>query len=39
MIGQGSKELAFFLQLSYYSELVSQSPFWLSYKPQAEIIG
>ena len=39
MIGPGSKELAFYLQLSYYGELVLQSPCWLSYIPQAQMLG
>ncbi len=39
MIGPGSKELMFILQLAYYGELVVPSPAWVSYKPQADIIG
>ncbi|MFH0816748.1 MAG: aminotransferase class I/II-fold pyridoxal phosphate-dependent enzyme [Methanobacteriota archaeon] len=39
LIGPGSKELLFLLQLSYYGELVVPSPCWVSYVPQAEILG
>eukprot|EP01083_Nonionella_stella_P056599 148935_1 len=39
IVGPGSKELIFLLQLAYYGELVLQSPCWVSYKPQADIIG
>ena len=39
LIGPGSKELMFLLQLAYYGDIVIPSPAWVSYSPQAEIIG
>ncbi len=39
LIGPGSKELMFLLQLVYYGELLVPSPCWVSYAPQARIIG
>ncbi len=39
MIGPGSKELMFLLQLVYYGELIVPTPCWVSYVPQARIIG
>jgi len=39
MIGPGSKELMFILQLVYYGDLVITTPSWVSYAPQAHIIG
>lgn len=39
LIGPGSKELMFLLQLVYYGDLVIPTPSWVSYAPQAEIIG
>jgi aspartate aminotransferase len=39
LIGPGSKELLFILQLVYYGELVIPAPSWVSYMPQAKIIG
>ncbi|MCU0387794.1 MAG: pyridoxal phosphate-dependent aminotransferase [Chitinophagaceae bacterium] len=39
IIGPGSKELLFLLQLVYYGELVIPTPSWVSYAPQAKIIG
>ncbi len=39
LIGPGSKELLFLLQLVYYGNLVIPSPSWVSYSPQATIIG
>ena len=39
LIGPGSKELMFLLQLVYYGELVVPTPAWVSYAPQAAIIG
>lgn len=39
LIGPGSKELMFLLQLVYYGDLVIPRPSWVSYAPQAEIIG
>ncbi|RKZ37154.1 MAG: aspartate aminotransferase [Gammaproteobacteria bacterium] len=39
MVGPGSKELMFVLQLVYYGDLVIPTPSWVSYAPQAHIIG
>lgn len=39
LIGPGSKELMFLLQLVYYGDLVIPTPSWVSYAPQATIIG
>lgn len=39
LIGPGSKELMFLLQLVYYGDLVIPTPAWVSYAPQAKIIG
>lgn len=39
LIGPGSKELMFILQLAYYGDLLIPSPSWVSYEPQAKIIG
>lgn len=39
LIGPGSKELMFILQLVYYGEIVIPSPAWVSYAPQARIAG
>jgi len=39
IIGPGSKELMFLLQLTYYGDLIIPSPSWVSYAPQAKIIG
>lgn len=39
LIGPGSKELMFLLQLVYYGELTVPTPCWVSYAPQARIIG
>jgi len=39
LIGPGSKELMFILQLVYYGDLVIPTPSWVSYAPQARIIG
>lgn len=39
LIGPGSKELLFILQLVYYGDLVIPCPTWVSYSPQAQIIG
>lgn len=39
LIGPGSKELMFLLQLVYYGDLVISTPSWVSYAPQANIIG
>lgn len=39
LIGPGSKELLFLLQLVYYGDLVIPTPSWVSYSPQAIIVG
>ena len=39
MIGPGSKELIFILQLVYYGDLLIPTPSWVSYSPQARIVG
>lgn len=39
LVGPGSKELMFLLQIAYYGELVLPSPCWVSYGPQARILG
>ena len=39
LIGPGSKELMFLLQFVYYGDLVIPTPSWVSYAPQAKIIG
>lgn len=39
LVGPGSKELMFILQLVYYGDLVIPTPAWVSYAPQAKIIG
>ena len=39
LIGPGSKELMFLLQLVYYGDIVIPTPAWVSYAPQAQIIG
>ena len=39
LVGPGSKELMFLLQLVYYGDLVIPTPSWVSYAPQARIIG
>jgi aspartate aminotransferase len=39
LIGPGSKELIFLLQLVYYGDLIIPTPSWVSYAPQAKIIG
>jgi len=39
LIGPGSKELMFLLQFVYYGEIVIPTPSWVSYAPQAKIIG
>lgn len=39
LIGPGSKELMFILQLVYYGDLLIPTPSWVSYAPQAMIIG
>ena len=39
LIGPGSKELMFLLQLIYYGEILVATPCWVSYLPQAQIIA
>ncbi|MBE0660834.1 MAG: aminotransferase class I/II-fold pyridoxal phosphate-dependent enzyme [Bacteroidales bacterium] len=39
IVGPGSKELIFILQLVYYGDLIIPTPSWVSYSPQARIIG
>jgi aspartate aminotransferase len=39
IIGPGSKELMFLLQLAFYGEIIVTSPCWVSYLPQARIVG
>ena len=39
LIGPGSKELMFLLQVCYYGDLVVPTPCWVSYSPQAKIVG
>ena len=39
LVGPGSKELMFLMQLAYYGDLVIPTPSWVSYAPQAQIIG
>jgi aspartate aminotransferase len=39
LIGPGSKELMFLLQYVYYGDLVIPTPSWVSYAPQAQLIG
>lgn len=39
IIGPGSKELMFLVQLVYYGEIMLTTPCWVSYLPQARIIG
>ncbi|MCF8230387.1 MAG: aminotransferase class I/II-fold pyridoxal phosphate-dependent enzyme [Bacteroidales bacterium] len=39
LIGPGSKELIFILQLVYYGDIVIPTPSWVSYSPQARIVG
>ena len=39
LIGPGSKELLFLVQLVHYGDLVVPTPSWVSYAPQASILG
>lgn len=39
MIGPGSKELMFLLQLVFYGEIIVPTPCWVSYVPQATMLG
>ena len=39
LVGPGSKELLFLLQVAFYGELVVPTPAWVSYVAQAQIVG
>lgn len=39
LIGPGSKMLMYLLQLSFYGEIIVPTPCWVSYVPQAQLIG
>ena len=39
LVGPGSKQLIFLLQLVYGGELLLPSPSWVSYEPQARMLG
>ena len=39
LVGPGSKELMFLLQTVYYGEILVATPCWVSYMPQAQMIG
>jgi aspartate aminotransferase len=39
LIGPGSKELLFLAQLVYQAELILPAPSWVSYEPQARLLG
>jgi aspartate aminotransferase len=39
LIGPGSKELMFLLQLVFYGDIIIPTPCWVSYTPQARILG
>jgi aspartate aminotransferase len=39
LVGPGSKELMFLAQLVFYGDILLPSPSWVSYSPQARIIG
>lgn len=39
IVGPGSKELLFLLQLVFEGELIAPTPCWVSYVPQAKILG
>lgn len=39
LIGPGSKELMFLPQFVYYGDILIPTPSWVSYAPQAKIIG
>jgi len=39
IVGPGSKELMFILQLVYEGEIIIPMPAWVSYLPQATIVG
>jgi aspartate aminotransferase len=39
LVGPGSKELMFLLQLCHRGELLVPNPSWVSYQPQAQLLG
>jgi aspartate aminotransferase len=39
LVGPGSKELMFQAQFAYAADLVLPSPSWVSYEPQAQLLG
>jgi len=39
LVGPGSKELMFLVQLVYYGEILLTPPCWVTYWPQARILG
>lgn len=39
IVGPGSKELMFLLQIVFYGEILIPTPCWVSYIPQAQIVG
>jgi len=39
LVGPGSKELMFLLQLVFYGDIIVPTPCWVSYTPQARILG
>jgi len=39
LVGPGSKELMFLLQLVFYGDIIIPTPCWVSYTPQARILG
>lgn len=39
LVGPGSKELVFVAMLAYYGDVLVPSPCWVSYAPQARILG
>jgi len=39
LVGPGSKELMFLVQLVFYGEIILRTPCWVSYLPQARILG
>lgn len=39
LIAPGSKELMFLLQVTFYGDLLLPTPAWVSYAPQAQILG
>lgn len=39
LVGPGSKELIFLLQLAFQGDLLIPSPAWVSYAPQARMLG